>query len=235
MKNLSYLFVLSILLFNCSSEDDGNAPNNTTPGPFSVTILETRMDGASIEWTEAIDIDGDAITYSIYLNDALISTGGTSLSYNFTGLDPETLYDGYIIASDGKGGTSRADFFFETEPEIVRITVNAADWIYDSFPEAGGTRELRGAGYEVPFYADAVSYQLEIIAYTMVLDGVTYNVTGTYTWTNSSQNSPVSIGDAGQYRVTLAGLSINTISSNYDESVAYMESRAGTAEVIIIY
>ena len=235
MKHLSYLFVLAILLFNCSTEDDNIVKNESIPGPFSVTILETRMDGANIEWTEAIDIDGDAITYSIYLDEQLISTGGTALSYNFTGLDTETLYDGYIIADDGRGGTSQDDFFFETEPEIVRITVNAADWIYDSFPEAGGTRELRGAGFEVPFYADAVSYQLEIIAYTMVLDGVTYNATGTYTWTNSSQNSPITIGDAGHYRIQLATVTINTINSSYDETIAYMASRAGTAEVIISF
>lgn len=53
----------------------------------------------------------------IYLNEELISTGGIVLSYNFTGLEPETLYDGYILADDGNGGTSQAGFFFETEPE----------------------------------------------------------------------------------------------------------------------
>ncbi len=90
MKKYTYLFTTLTLLFNCSSEDDGNNdPNNLNPGPFSVTILETRMDGANIEWTEAIDIDDDPVTYSIFLEDELISIGGTALSYNFTGLEPE--------------------------------------------------------------------------------------------------------------------------------------------------
>lgn len=52
MKNFSYVFAILFLVFNCSS-DDNNDTNNIDPGPFSVTILETRMDGANIEWTEA--------------------------------------------------------------------------------------------------------------------------------------------------------------------------------------
>ena len=48
MKKFIYTFAILFLLFNCSSDDDSGS-NNTDPGPFSVTILETRMDGANIE------------------------------------------------------------------------------------------------------------------------------------------------------------------------------------------
>ncbi|MFD2917372.1 hypothetical protein [Psychroserpens luteus] len=151
MKNLIYVFALTLLLFNCSSEDDdNNNPNNIVLRPFSVAILETRMDGANIEWTEAIDDDDDAVTYSIYLDDQLISTGRTSLTYNFTDLDPETSYD-------GNGGTSLTDFFFVTEPETIILTINARDWIINSFPEAGETREVLVTGFEVPVYELAIT------------------------------------------------------------------------------
>lgn len=155
MKNLIYVFAFTLLLINCSSEyDDDNNPNNIVPRPLSVTILETRMDGANIEWTEAIDIDDDddddAVTYSIYLDDQLISTGRTSLTYNFTGLDPETSYD-------GNGGTSQTDFFFVTEPETIILTINARDWIINSFPEAGETREVLDTAFEVPVYELAIT------------------------------------------------------------------------------
>lgn len=68
MRKYIFVFAILITLFNCSSEDDSsNNEDNRDPGPFSVTILETRMDGATIEWTESIDLDDDTITYSIYL------------------------------------------------------------------------------------------------------------------------------------------------------------------------
>lgn len=238
MKHYAYLFVLSFLLVNCTSEDDGGDPNETTPGPFSVTILETYIDGADIEWTEAIDIDDDPITYSIYLNDQLISTGGTTLSYNFTGLEPETLYDGNIVADDGRGGTSEAGFFFETDPETLIFTVDVSDWIIDSFPEAGGTREYRGSGFEVPIYEGAVSYQLEIIEYSIVwIDGTIINHTGVYTWTNESHNDPVYIfpNDNENYKITLSTSSVNTISSTYDTFTDYITSGQGEAQVIITF
>lgn len=236
MKKFTYLFVILFTFCNCSSDDGNDDPSNIAPGPFSVTILETRMEGANIEWTESIDIDGDAITYSIYLNDQLISTGGTALSYNFTGLDPETNYDGYIIADDGRGGTSQSDFFFVTEPETIILTINASDWIIDSFPEAGGTREIRGAGFEIPVYDDAISYQLEILDYTIVFNGDTISESGVYTWTNESQNSPVTvISGTGQYGLQLSLLSVNTTNSQYDVLIDYITSREGEAQVIISF
>ncbi|WP_047544617.1 fibronectin type III domain-containing protein [Psychroserpens sp. Hel_I_66] len=237
MKNLIFTFALLLLVFNCSSEDDTNDPNNIAPGPFSVTILETRMDGASIEWTEAIDIDDDPVTYSIYLDDQLISTGTTALSYNFTGLTPETVYEGTIIADDGRGGHSQDDFFFLTEPETLILTINASDWIYESYPEAGGTREIRGAGFEIPFYENATAYQIEIIDFSITfIDGVTVNDSGTYSWTNENRNDPIYVLNAnGNYVVYLASASVNTISSGYQTYIDYITSRAGTAQVIITF
>ncbi|MBC3759264.1 hypothetical protein H7U19_12670 [Hyunsoonleella sp. SJ7] len=238
MKKFIYTFAILFLLTNCSSEDDSNDPNNRNPGPFSVTILDVFIDGADIEWTEAIDLDDDPVTYSIYLNEVLISTGGTTLNYAFTGLEPETVYDGYILADDGNGGTSQANFFFETEPETLVFTVDASDWIWDSSPEAGGTREVRGAGFEIPYYENAVSYQIEILNYSITwVDGTVDTQTGVYTWTNESQNDPIYVllSDSSKYVASLTGISINTVNPDYNDFIDSITSREGEAQVIITF
>jgi len=234
MKHYAYLLVLSFLLVNCSSEDDSGDPNDSIPGPFSVTILETLMNSASIEWTEAIDIDDDPITYTIYLNDELISTGGTTLSYNFTGLEPETSYDGYIIADDGRGGTSEAGFFFVTEPEVTIETINAAYWLFDSFPEGTGTRMIWQMGFLVPYHENAVLYNLHIDE--ILLGGYSYSQNKSISWTNESQ-PPYTyfLDEVNGYRVWELPGSINTSHPDYEETENDIMNISGTAELTITY
>jgi hypothetical protein len=233
MKKITYLFAILFLLFNCSSEDN-NDPNNREPGPFSVTILETRMDGANIEWTESIDIDDDAITYSIYLEDQLISTGGTTLAYNFTGLDPETSYDGFIIAGDGNGGTSQTDFFFVTEPEVTVETINAVYWLHDSYPEGNGTRMEWRMGFLIPFHEDAVLYNLHIDE--ILFAGFSYSQNTISSWTNESQPTFTYYDEeANGYRVWELPGSINTVHPEYDETVNNIMNVSGTAELITTF
>jgi len=236
MKNFRYLFAILFLVFNCSPDGE-NDPNNRDPGPFSVTVLDVFIDGADIEWTEAIDLDEDPVTYSVYVNDELISTGGTNLGYIFTGLESETLYDGYIIAEDGNGGSSQANFFFETEPEVLIFNVPASDFIWDSYPQAVGIREIRGAGFEVPYYENAVSYQLEILSYSITTpSGDIATVTGTYTWTNESQNDPMYIHPSNEYFVAyISSLSVNTENTEYDAFIDYITSREGEAQVTVTF
>tara|TARA_R110002051_G_scaffold325001_1_gene425138 strand:- start:6314 stop:7468 length:1155 start_codon:yes stop_codon:yes gene_type:complete len=130
MKNFKpcyYLIALSILLVNCSKDETIETIENTNPGPFSVSILETRMDGANIGWTQSVDNDNDTVTYSIYLNNQRVSNGGSALVFNFTNLNPETNYEGHIIAEDGKGGTKQVNFAFKTEPDIEEENIDNPD------------------------------------------------------------------------------------------------------------
>ena len=235
MKKFIYTFAILFLLFNCTSDEGTDDPNNHDPGPFSITILETRMDGANIEWTEAIDIDDDPVTYSIYVNDELISTGGIALLYNFTGLEPETLYDGYILADDGNGGTSEAGFFFVTEPEVVIATLTPTYWIVDSFPEGNGTRFIYGNGFLVPRDENATSYQLEVIDY--LYDNVPYDVGNVYNWTNDAQNSvDVTYDEASnQFRIQLTGVSVNSESADFDDLFANVTGVTGEGELITTF
>ena len=90
---------------------DNYIASNTT----NLSNIEERVPTAS-------GVGGININYS---NDAYPNTSLEVLTvsyyddYNFTDLEPETHYDGYILADDGRGGTSEAGFFFVTEPEIT--------------------------------------------------------------------------------------------------------------------
>lgn len=93
MKHYSYLLFLTMLLFNCSPDDDNN-PDNNPPSSFSANTTDTSTNGATIEWTEAIDPDDDNVTYAIILEGQEIASGGSALIYTFSGLEPETNYEG---------------------------------------------------------------------------------------------------------------------------------------------
>nr|WP_321232829.1 hypothetical protein [uncultured Psychroserpens sp.] len=171
-----FILVSSIVLFtNCSSDDSDNSDNNP-PGLFSANTTDIRFDGATIEWTESIDVDGDNVTYAIILDGQEIASNGTALIYSFSGLESDTNYEGYVEARDGNGGTSIANFFFTTDPEVIIRTV---DIEYRWWEGAGGYGIV--AYFEVPAEDDAVSYFLEILDFTP--DLIPSNVGRTYSWT----------------------------------------------------
>lgn len=169
-------FSLGLLLTSCSSSDDSDNSDNNAPGIFSANTTDTRFDGATIEWTESIDPDEDNVTYAIILNGVEIASGGNTLIYSFSGLEPETNYEGYIEARDGNGGTSQANFFFTTEPEVIIETLNIQ---YRWWEGAGGYGIV--AYFEVPATQGAVSYNLEILSYTP--DVIPSNIGRNYSWT----------------------------------------------------
>lgn len=179
MKRLLFLFTISLLLAACSSEDNENNDNNTNPSIFSANTTDTRFDGATIEWTESIDPDDDPVTYAIILDGQEIASGATTLSYSFSGLEPETSYEGYVEARDGRGGFSQAPFFFTTEPEVIIYEVD----IEYRWWEGGG-----GYGivtyFEIEAVEDALSYYVEILDYEP--DPIPSNVGRTYSWTPES-------------------------------------------------
>jgi len=245
MKNLKIVILIltfstGFIVTNCTSSDDSNS-NNNPPGLFSAYAFDARVDGASLEWTEAIDVDDDTVTYAIILEGELISAGGSSLAFNISGLEPDTIYQGYVEARDGNGGTSTADFSFVTEPQVIIFNVDASWWIKDQFPEGEGLRTALRSGFIIPYYEDATLYQIEILDYGITLGGITGNdeIGQTYTWTNDSQSTPIGSvftnqTEPGDYAAALTGTSINTINSSYGDNIAYYESVYGEATVTII-
>jgi hypothetical protein len=178
MKTHNYLLgILILFLMACSSDEEDI--NNTPPGIFSANTIETRFDGATIEWTSANDPDGDDVTYAIILEDELIAIGGTTQTFTFTGLEPETSYTGYVEASDGRGGTTQAPFFFLTEPELIIMDLD----IQYRWWTAPGEFAMMDY-FEVTAVEDAISYHVEVLEYAP--DVIPSNVGRTYSWTPDS-------------------------------------------------
>lgn len=234
MKNFIHTALIALFLFNCSSED-GDSQNNTDPGIFSTNTIDIRFNGATIEWTESLDPDGDDVTYAIILDGQEIASGGTTLTYYFSGLEPETLYEGYVEARDGNGGISQAPYFFTTEPEVIIFEVNIECRWWEG---AGGYGIVNY--FEINAVDDAISYYVEILEYSP--DPIPSNVGRTYSWTSNS-NLPTgnNVGSGSSHLteyspgVYHANTSTGSGSLIYlDEAIANCESVNATARVTII-
>ncbi len=237
MKQYIYVFALTFVFFSCSSED-GDNPNNNPPGIFSANALGTAIDSGNVEWTEAIDTDEDAVTYAIFLEGSEIASGITSQTYDFSGLEPDTIYQGYVEARDGNGGTSTAEFDFVTDPELLIFNVDASWWIKDQYPEAGGLRTILRAGFIIPYYENATHYQIEILDYGLGDTDVWSDDVGSiFTWTNESHPNvgPVFANQTvppGDYGYGLTGASINIMPTDEDP-FSLFETVYGEARVTI--
>lgn len=234
MKKHNYQFILvAFLLMACS--DNGDDPNNTDPGIFSANTIETRFDGATIEWTESLDPDGDDVTYAIILEGQEIASGGTTLSYSFSGLEPETLYEGYVESRDGNGGTSQASYFFTTEPEVIIYEVDIECRWWEG---AGGYGIVNY--FEIEAVQDAISYHVEILDYAP--DPIPSNVGRTYSWTPESNlptGNNVGSGSSHLTEYTPGIYHANTSTGSgsliyLDDAIANCEAVVATARVTII-
>lgn len=242
MKQYILLLVLTFAFFSCSSEDDGNTPNNP-PANFSANAVGTGVDSGNVEWTESSDIiDNDPITYYVYLEDELTLVT-PALTADFSGLEPDTGYDGYIEARDGNGGTARADFSFLTDPEVIIFEVSATSWIFSETAVAGvGLSVVLAAGFVVPYYEDATSYQIEIIDWALsgtITTGDQDQNGKIYTWTNESSSYPVIPVFAdqaipGDYAVSFASAGILAEGEGYANLLALYQATTGEARVTVV-
>lgn len=237
MKTFIKLFILTLFVSNCSSDDNVVIPptNNMNPGIFSANTIDIRFDGATIEWTEAIDPDGDTVTYAIYLDGIELTTGVLVSTYNFTGLEAETSYEGYVEARDGNGGTSQAPFFFTTDPEVIIQTIE----IEYRYWEGGGGYGIVNY-FEVAAIDDAISYHLEILDYSP--DPIPSNVGRTYTWTPDSDlptGNNVGSGASHLTEYTPGIYHANTSTGSgsliyLNDAIAYASSVMATARLTVI-
>lgn len=189
LKTFIYLLgIPSLLLMNgCTT---GGDDDNIAPGIFSTNTVDTRVDGATIQWTESVDPDGDSVTYAIILEGTEIASGSSTLTYSFSGLEPETLYQGYVEARDGNGGKSRADFFFTTEPEVIILEIIVEEFLRETTANCTGvdTALEIAAGVLVPKQEGNVTYNLSFSTLTLN-NGNSTIAAASRTWTNSNFNS----------------------------------------------
>lgn len=122
-----YIYTLLILvLFSCDKEEPEKP--NTPPKAFEVTA---NADGTNVTltWTEAVDADGDAVSYAVVYGDTL-AKGLTTRSFTIKDLPYETEIAGTVVASDGKGGKTESGFKVKTSESIF---VNIPDGEFEKY------------------------------------------------------------------------------------------------------
>ncbi|KZS39625.1 hypothetical protein AWE51_08215 [Aquimarina aggregata] len=122
-----YAFILiSLTIIGCNNDDETiAAPQNQSPKDFLVEVSQTTTNSALLKWSEAIDPDGDPVTYTVILEGNEIVTSITKTEYLLKELLPKTKYTGSVIALDGKNGESKNEFTVTTN-EIVDTGITTA-------------------------------------------------------------------------------------------------------------
>ncbi len=133
-----WLMTLILIAFGCSS-DDNSEPTNRPPESFDLIEETENADDveplATFTWGQAIDPDGDPVTYDLFIDEREDPT--RTIADDFTGtsftlqerLLLHTSYNWRVIASDDQGNstTSNQTFSFTTRglSDATSATLNA--------------------------------------------------------------------------------------------------------------
>ncbi|WP_404812572.1 endonuclease [Capnocytophaga canimorsus] len=108
MKNIFYFIVIFAIACNSNEQQ-----NNRAPESFRIENTIVNQEVATISWSQSVDPDGDNVQYIIELEGKSIATINR-LNYTFTHLTQNKTYQGFVTATDGKGGNTKVDFSFTT-------------------------------------------------------------------------------------------------------------------------
>ncbi len=122
-------------------ENEETPPTNSPPGNFNLLAFENQMKNVELmnlefSWEEAIDPDGDPVTYDLMFETGNIEAA-TKIAENLTEtsfllettLSRNTLYSWQVIASDTEDATTESQVHsFTTRPIIIRELVSEADF-----------------------------------------------------------------------------------------------------------
>ncbi|MEO0899492.1 MAG: fibronectin type III domain-containing protein [Bacteroidota bacterium] len=104
--------VLAVFSFSCKPMPV-EPEENRFPGQFTVTPTPD-LNSAVLNWTAAVDPDGDVVRYTVELEGAEIERGLDVTTYELKNLEFETSYSGRVIASDPEGYSTPSPFTFTT-------------------------------------------------------------------------------------------------------------------------
>ena len=110
MKKIIPILLLLITL-SCS-KDEGTPPQNTNPEQIKIESLNFQGQEVTIDWNDVVDVDGDIIYYSLYINSILVAE--TTISINTSLIEYNNEYECRIIAKDKNGGMSELKTTFES-------------------------------------------------------------------------------------------------------------------------
>ena len=92
---------------------------NNAPSNFQISIDSSNPIVPRISWTASEDPDEDIVVYTIYLENELIASELTTLSYFLPELFGLQTYTGYIEAIDVHGKKTTATYSITTEMKIL--------------------------------------------------------------------------------------------------------------------
>ena len=217
-----------LLIISCSGDDSSVGPNptNQAPGEFALVSVSDQSTGIdllpTLEWEEAVDPEGDAVVYDLYIDkegdfSSAYETDVSGTSYTVdVPLHLISEYQWKVIAKDGNGGeTESADAFTFTTRNIsggTQVTDNAgfggrsnhASAVFNnSIWVAGGT----GSSFH---YDDVWQYDLEGNFWTKATGSIN-NIEQRYGHTQVNYNNrqyviagslPASIGYSNNIKVS---------------------------------
>lgn len=107
------VIIISIVFFSCSNDDKTSTQTNLPPGDFTVSVEDIATFSAKAIWTDSENNSDSELTYSVYLNDALVVETITGNEFLFSDLESETNYTVKVEAVNDYGNNSES-FTFET-------------------------------------------------------------------------------------------------------------------------
>jgi hypothetical protein len=121
MKRTNILHTLTIILAfisGCNNDDSNTIVlENFPPSDFTVLASEITDNSALLTWSIATDPESGKVTYSVFLEGNEIQSNINETEFLLENLNAQTSYNGKVIATDTKGGTSESTFAFTTEEE----------------------------------------------------------------------------------------------------------------------
>lgn len=130
MKKIILLIVPFFVNCNNHSTDNTNNP----PNNFAIKTSVVMQNVATISWSEAIDPDGDIVTYTITnTNSGVVAKGINRLNYTFSDLKANIVYDIVITATDGRGGETSVNHTFTTKKEGLDVTLQIPSELQDYY------------------------------------------------------------------------------------------------------
>ncbi|MFT4805344.1 MAG: hypothetical protein ACI9YE_002560 [Psychroserpens sp.] len=128
MKKFYSTLFIAFLIMGCSKDNTINEIVeeveeeivNLPPNNFDINIINVSSNDATINWTEAVDPESDAVIYNIYLNQTLVVENISELTYEFIDLEELTSYSGKIIAKDTNNNQTEVAFSFQTEKYYLK-------------------------------------------------------------------------------------------------------------------
>ncbi len=158
LKRAGLFFVL-LIGFSCSNSETVDEEIEERPSSFEVRVESAIYTQSEISWSESFDPQGDIVTYSVYLEDALLASNLTERSYSFSELSEATQYLGRVVASDGESNERESVFALTT-------SANAAPSAFEVI-----SVEVDNVSAQIE-WSSSIDPEGETVTYKISLDGL---------------------------------------------------------------